>query len=79
MSQCRLRRLLCYHSKTVSVIIFSTAEPFASTLSLMVDHYKSECLEKVLDCYGQGQGHSKGSKFELIFALRIFSEPKGGW
>ena len=30
-----------YHQNKTISIIFSTAEPFASTLSLMVDHYKS--------------------------------------
>ena len=56
-----------YHQNKTISIIFSTAEPFASTLSLMVDHYKSECLEKILDC--------RGSKFDLFFALRWYLMP----
>ena len=41
--------------------IFWTADPFATKLGLMAHHHKLDCQVKRLDCYFQGQGHSKGS------------------
>ena len=54
--------------------VFWTADPFATKLGLIVYYHKPECFMKKLDCYVQGQGHSKISKCQWIFVQIISSE-----
>jgi len=50
-------------------------------LGFMVEHYKPKSGRKVMDCCVQGQGHSKGSVFQLMFALIsvLFLNSKACW
>ena len=54
--------------------IFWTADPFATTLGLIVLYHKPECFMEKFDCCVQGQGHSKISKCQWMFVQMIFSE-----
>ena len=54
--------------------IFWTADPFATTLGLIVHYHKPECFMEKLDCCVQGQGHSNILKCHWMFVLMIFSE-----
>ena len=45
-----------YDQNVTFFCCFWTDDPFATKLSLMVDHPKPECLDYVV----QSQGHSKG-------------------
>ena len=54
--------------------IFWTADPFATKLGLIVHYHKPECFMEKLDCFVQGQGHSKISKCEWMFVQVISSE-----
>ena len=59
-----------------NIYIFLTADPFAVKLGLMAHHHKLDCFVKKekkngLFCYGQGQGHRKGSEFQWMFIWMI--------
>ena len=42
------------------LLYLPTAGPFATTLDVVVQHYKPECPAEKLDYCVQGQGHSEG-------------------
>ena len=50
-------------------------EKFFAELSLLVDHHKPKHTLKMCYCCVKGQGHSNGSKFNLMFVRRVPSEP----
>ena len=56
-------------SELMGVLLF-----FATELSLLVDHYKPKAALKMCYCCVTGQGHSKGSKFNLMFVRMVLSE-----
>ena len=47
---------------TISTISSKHAGPFAIKLSLVVQHYKSQCPAVKLGYCVQGQGHNEGAK-----------------
>ena len=81
---CKKIDLLFSRSKSLQELVWSnsdnfyctfwTADPFAINLHLIVDHHKPECFMEKFDCYAQGQGHSKISKYQWMFVQMIFSE-----
>ena len=60
-----------YTGITVSVcpsVLSRLCLEFATEFGLMVDHHKLKHTVKILECcvQSQGQGHGKGSKFQLL-------------
>ena len=55
-------------------VIFWPTDTFAIKLGLVVHYPKPECCMEKLDCFVQGQGHSKFSKCQWMFAQMICSE-----
>ena len=52
-----------------------TNDSFATKRSLLVAHHKPQCPMKILDCCGEGQGHSEHLKCLIMFVWTISSEP----
>ena len=81
---CKKIDLLFLRSRSLQELIWSkydncyssccTADPSATKLGLIVNYRKPECYKKKLDCYVQGQGHSKISKCQWMFVQMISSE-----
>ena len=54
--------------------IFWTADSFAIKFGLIAHYHEPECFYEKLDCYVQGEGHSKILKCQWMFVQMIFSE-----
>ena len=54
--------------------IFWIADPFATTLGLLVHYHKPECFMEKLDCCVQDQGHIKISKCQWMFVQMMSSK-----
>ena len=58
---------------TISVVSSKLLVRFVTKLALIIKCHKPECPVEKWDYCFQGQGHSKGSKYQWMF-VRIFSE-----
>ena len=68
------------HSMTFNYISAISSELiffffFLAKLSLLVDHHKPKHTLKMCYCCVKGQGHSNGSKFNLMFVRMVPCEP----
>ena len=88
LSRCHAQELGCYlqsHNKdlynynmivsTISVQCCCFLLLFFTELSLLVDHHKPKHTLKMCYCCVKGQGHSNGSKFNLMFVPMVSCEP----
>ena len=57
------------YSELMGALLF-----FATELSLLVDHHKPKPTLKMCYYCVKGQGHSNGSKFNLVFVRMVPSE-----
>ena len=74
-SRSRVTVRVIYSKYDCFYCIFWTADPLATKLTLMVSYHKLQCPVRKLECCVQGQGYSKSSKCQWLFAWAIASEP----